>query len=203
MDILKIQGYICVFGDSLVWGAWDNEKAGWFNWLAIYCQNKNDEDIVYNLGIPSETSSDLIVRLRKECESRNPNTIIISIGINDALYLKDIEKNKTDIKTFEKNVEEIIDICKTYTGDILFIGLTRVNEKYTVPISWNHNESYLNKNIEKYNQKIRECCYKKQITFLNISDLVKIQDLNVDGIHPNDIGHRKIFEAIKEKYIEI
>ena len=83
-------------------GAWDKEKAGWVNRLAIYCQNKNKEDIVYNLGIPSETTSDLIKRIKNECESRNPNTVIISIGINDALYLNDIEKNKTDIETFEK-----------------------------------------------------------------------------------------------------
>lgn len=180
-------------------GAWDKEKAGWVNRLAIYCQNKNSEDIVYNLGISSETTSDLIKRIKNECEPRNPNTIIISIGINDALYLNDIEKNKTDIETFEKNIEEIINICKVYARNILFVGLTRVNEKYTIPIRWNHNESYLNENIEKYNKKIEECCYKKQITFLNVLDVLEEQDLDIDGIHPNDIGHKKLFEIIKEK----
>ena len=42
MEKTKIQGNICVFGDSIVWGAWDKEKAGWVNRLAIYCQNKNN-----------------------------------------------------------------------------------------------------------------------------------------------------------------
>ena len=46
MKKTKIQGNICVFGDSIVWGAWDKEKAGWVNRLAIYCQNKNNEDII-------------------------------------------------------------------------------------------------------------------------------------------------------------
>lgn len=202
MKKTKIQGNICVFGDSIVWGAWDKEKAGWVNRLAIYCQNKNNEDIVYNLGIPSETTSDLIKRIKNECESRNPNTVIISIGINDALYLNDIEKNKIDIETFENNIEEIIDICKIYTRNILFIGLTRVNEKYTVPISWNHNESYFNKNIGKYNQKIKECCIKKQIAFLNILDTMEMQNLSSDGIHPNEMGHRKLFEILKEELME-
>lgn len=118
------------------------------------------------------------------------------------IYTDDIEKNKTDIETFENNIEEIIDICKIYTRNILFIGLTRVNEKYTVPISWNHNESYFNKNIEKYNQKIKECCIKKKIAFLNILDKMEMQNLSSDGIHPNEMGHRKLFEILKEELME-
>ena len=166
---------------------------------AITFENGNDENIVYNLGIPSETTTDLLKRIKNECESRKPNTIIISIGINDALYLKGIGKEQTDIITFESNIEEIINICKTYTKNICFIGLTRVNEKYTVPISWNNNEMYFNKNIEKYNEKIKECCIENKISFLNALDILEIEDLNKDGIHPNEMGHEKIFERIKEE----
>lgn len=198
----KLEGNICVFGDSIVWGAWDKEKAGWVNRLAIYCQNNNDENIVYNLGVPSETTTDLLKRIKNECESRKPNTIIISIGINDTLYLKDIKKEKTDIDTFEQNIKEIINICKLYTKNILFIGLTRVNEKYTVPINWNENEMYFNKSIERYNQKIRECCIENEISFLNVLDLLDTKEINIDGIHPNEIGHEKLFKKVKEEIME-
>ena len=71
----KLEGNICVFDDSIVWGAWDKEKTGQVNRLAIYCQNSNGEKIVYNLGIPSETTTDLLKRIKNECESRMPNTI--------------------------------------------------------------------------------------------------------------------------------
>lgn len=30
-------------------------------------------------------------------------------------------------------------------------------------------------------------------------DILEIEDLNVDGIHPNEIGHKKLFERIKEE----
>ncbi len=199
IGIAKLDGNICVFGDSIVWGAWDKEKAGWVNRLAIDCQNSKDENIVYNLGIPSETTINLLKRINNECKHRNPNTIIISIGINDALYLKNIEKEQTDMDTFEKVIKEIINICKLYTKNILFIGLTRVNENYTVPISWNNNEIYFNKNIEKYNEKIRECCIESKISFLNVLDILEIEDLNVDGIHPNENGHKKLYKRIKEE----
>ena len=199
---MVLEGNICIFGDSIVWGAWDKEKAGWANRLSIYYQNNNDENIVYNLGIPSETSTNLIKRIKNECEARNPNTIIIAIGINDALYLKNVEKEQTDIHSFEKNIKEIIKISKLYTKNILFIGLTRVNENCTIPISWNDNEMYFNKNIEKYNQKIKQCCFENQIMFLDVLDLLETNDLNTDGIHPNEIGHEKLFERIKRQLKE-
>lgn len=199
---MVLEGNICIFGDSIVWGAWDKEKAGWVNRLSIYYQNNNEENIVYNLGIPSETSTNLIKRIKNECEVRNPNTIIIAIGINDALYLKNAEKEQTDIDIFEKNIKEIIKISKLYTKNILFIGLTRVNESYTIPINWNDNEMYFNKNIEKYNQKIRQCCFENQIMFLDVLDLLETNDLNTDGIHPNEIGHEKLFERIKRQLEE-
>lgn len=195
---MVLEGNICIFGDSIVWGAWDKEKAGWANRLSIYYQNNNEENIVYNLGIPSETSTNLIKRIKNECEVREPNTIIIAIGINDALYLKKEEKEQTDINSFEKNIKEIIKISKLYTKNILFVGLTRVNESCTIPISWNDNEMYFNKNIEKYNNKIRQCCFENQIMFIDILDLLATSDLNTDGIHPNEIGHEKIFERITE-----
>lgn len=199
---MMLEGNICIFGDSIVWGAWDKEKAGWANRLSIYYQNNNDENIVYNLGIPSETSTNLIKRIRNECEARNPNTIIIAIGINDALYLKNIEKEQTDIDSFEKNIKEIIKISKLFTENILFVGLTKVNESFTIPISWNDNEMYFNKTIEKYNQKIKQCCFENEIMFLDVLDVLETNDLNTDGIHPNEIGHEKLFERIKRKLEE-
>lgn len=58
---------------------------------------------------------------------------------------------------------------------------------------------YFNKNIERYNEEIRKCCIENQISFLNVLDILEIEDLNVDGIHPNEMGHKKLFERIKEE----
>ena len=45
---------ICVFGDSITWGASDYEKGGWVERLKTYLmKNKNDVD-VYNLGVSGE-----------------------------------------------------------------------------------------------------------------------------------------------------
>lgn len=82
MNIEQLERNICVFGDSIVWGAWDKEKAGQVNRLAIYYQNSNDENIVYNLGIPSETTTDLLKRIKNELEYT-----LMKLGIKN--YLKE------------------------------------------------------------------------------------------------------------------
>lgn len=196
---MKLRGNICIFGDSIIWGAWDKEYGGWVNRLNILCQKTDENKIIYNLGIPSETTTKLLLRIENECKVRKPDAIIISIGINDALYLKNKKCTQTNTDELVKNIEKIINICKTYTENILFIGLTAVNEEYTIPIKWNNNEIYLNKNIDIYNNKIKECCNQNKVDFINIIDILEINDLSEDGIHPNEKGHEKIFKIIKRK----
>lgn len=202
MKEIELRGNVCVFGDSIVWGAWDSEKAGWVNRLAIYCQNENDENIVYNLGIPSETTTELLKRIDNECIVRNPDAIIISIGINDTIYLKDMEKEKTNINVFKDNIEKIINIAKNCTKNIIFMGLTKVNEENTTPINWNDNEMYINENIEAYNEIIQNICRENEIQFIKLLDVLDLDDLSEDGIHPNSKGHEKIFQKVKENNIK-
>ncbi len=198
----KIKGNVCVFGDSIVWGAWDKEFLGWCNRLSKYCMMIYEDDCtVYNLGIPSDTTTGLLKRMENECNVRNPQTIIVSIGINDAIYLNREKYILTDSETFMKNVQNIIDICKSYTNNILFVGLTKVNEDFTNPISWDNNQSYFNENIEKYNEKIKEICIENNVEFLDIFNLLDEENINIDGIHPNERGHEIIFNNIKRKII--
>lgn len=42
---------ILVFGDSIVYGAWDDEKAGWVNRLRLVLEHQNDVYYnIFNLG---------------------------------------------------------------------------------------------------------------------------------------------------------
>ena len=124
---------------------------------------------------------------------------IIAIGINDAIYLNREKCILTDSETFTKNIQKIIDICKEYTNNILFVGLTKVNEDFTNPISWDNNQSYFNENIKNYNEKIKEICIENNVEFLDIFNLLDEENINIDGIHPNERGHEIIFNNIKRK----
>lgn len=75
---------ICVFGDSIVWGAWDKEMGGWVNRLRLSLEKKGFDGEVYNLGISGDTSDGLIKRFEAEAEVRDADVAIISIGVNDS-----------------------------------------------------------------------------------------------------------------------
>ena len=73
---------ICVFGDSIAWGAVDPENGGWVNCLRNYFESKSlrvDQDTdVYNLGISGDNTNDLLARFDVEVRARNPDTIVFA-----------------------------------------------------------------------------------------------------------------------------
>ena len=46
---------ICVFGDSVAWGAYDTDAGGWVNRLWLHCADNAREIDVYNLSIAGST----------------------------------------------------------------------------------------------------------------------------------------------------
>jgi len=81
---------ICIFGDSIAWGAYDPERGGWATRLRNYLEKKNRYIIVYNLSISDEITTDLLTHLEIEIKSRESNLIIFAIGTNDAQFIHSV-----------------------------------------------------------------------------------------------------------------
>lgn len=201
--MFELKGNICVLGDSIVYGAWDEEKHGYVNRLREDLKENKQVENVYALGIPGETTAGLLKRLDSELTPRTPDTIIIGIGINDTIYIKNKQQESINIKEFISNISKIIAIATTYTNNILMLGLTNVIEERTTPILWNDNEIYFNDTIKKYDIALEDYCNMNKVQYLKMFDLLQQTDFSDDGIHPNERGHEKIYKAIKmegEKY---
>jgi lysophospholipase L1-like esterase len=184
---------ICIFGDSIVWGASDCEKGGWADSLKNYLMN---EDIdVYNLGISGNTTEDLLERFDAEAEARNPDIIIFAIGINDSLSL-----DKDGLIKFQKNISLLANKAKKFTDKIIFIGLTSVDESRTTSyLSEETGEAYNNQSIGEYDEIIKSFCEDNNLIFVDVLGLLINDDDLCDGLHPSSIGHKKMFERIKEE----
>lgn len=201
--MFNLKGNVCILGDSIVYGAWDEEKHGYVNRLREDLKENNQVENVYGLGIPGETTAGLLKRLDTELQLRTPNTIIVGIGINDTIYIKNKQQESINIKEFISNISKIIAIATTYTNNILMLGLTNVIEERTTPILWNDNEIYFNDTIRKYDIALEDYCNMNKVQYLKLFDLLQQTDFFDDGIHPNEKGHEKIYKAIKlkgEKY---
>ena len=59
-------GALCVFGDSITWGAWDVEKGGWVNRLRLFIDKENLNYRVFNCGVGGDTTKELVARVSSE-----------------------------------------------------------------------------------------------------------------------------------------
>lgn len=188
---------VCIFGDSITFGAFDSEAGGWADRFKDHFWKKEQYIEVHNLGNSGDNTNDLLQRFRPESEVRQPNLIILAIGINDSQYIGSRDNPRVDPEEFRSNISELISQAHQFTRDIVFVGLTGVDESKTAPIPWKENVYYDNENIEKYDSILRSMCEEKGVFFADMSGLLENYDL-YDGLHPDSKGHEKMFEKIKD-----
>lgn len=187
---------ICIFGDSITWGAYDTEQGGWVTRLRNYFEVQEKDVNVYNLGVSSDATDDLLNRVEVEAKSRKPNFIIFAIGINDSQFIHSTNSRRISLGAFQQNLVKLLAIVKKFTDKVVFVGLTAVDESKTTPIPWNTDKSYINKNIKLFDSEIQKFCDGNNLQFISMESVVGNDDL-IDGLHPNTKGHIKIFNHIK------
>lgn len=196
---------ILVFGDSIVYGVGDLEKGGWVNRLRLSLEEhqERNEFNVFNLGISGEITEEVKNRFDVECRARiNPEAktiIIVSMGVNDTQVING--KDRIEIETFKKNMQEVMQMAKQYTKYILFLGLTRVDESKMVPFPWNKEKSCFNNKIDRFDKELRQLCKENKIDYVEVANHLTLEDL-YDGLHPNQEGHQKISTIVLEKIKE-
>jgi lysophospholipase L1-like esterase len=188
---------ICVFGDSITWGACDFEKGGWAERLKTYFMAGDRDVDLYNLGISNDDTQGLLKRFDAEAVIRKPDIIIFAIGINDASFLGTADTPRIALEAFRGNVAELVKKAGVFTTKIICVGLTRVEEEKTLPLPYSPDQYYRNERIAAYDKEIELLCKKENISYVGIADIVTMQDLD-DGLHPNAGGHEKIFQAMRD-----
>ncbi len=187
---------ICIFGDSTAWGAWDMEKGGWVNRLWLYTSEKTDGECeIYNLSISGGTTETILERFEPEAKIRGADAIIFQSGSNDSYLKGKGGPNQIPVDQFRKNLEKIIRKAKNITPNIIFIGFKNVDESKTMPVFWK-DIYYVNAEIKKYDEVMRDVCNENKISYLDIFGLLKNEDFE-DGLHPNPAGHIKIYKKVK------
>ncbi len=199
---------ILVFGDSLVYGAWDLEKGGWVNRLRLFLDKENVSDSefyypVYNLGVSGDTSNDVLRRFELETKNRlrEEMIFIFGIGTNDSAWIHSKNEFWVPPKEFEGNIRKLIKLAQNFSSKIVFVGLISVDETKTTPISWNTDIFYKNEYIKKYDELLEKICNEEKVGYIKLFGKIP-KELLEDGCHPNSEGHKRIFEIIKNFLVE-
>lgn len=199
---------ILVFGDSIGFGDYDTE-GGWVDRLKrdLLTSSMNDDHniYVYNLSISGDTTEEILKRLENETIPRDweskETIFIFPFGINDSIFFRKTGKNKVPINKFKANLEKIANIASKYSKKIIFIGPTPGEDEKVDPMPWSPTESFIIREVEKYNEELKKFCKARGYPFLNL--YMKFRKSNYmnqlhDGAHPNTKGHETIYKEVKK-----
>lgn len=208
---------IIAIGDSITKGAFDVEGGGWverlrkfFHQTAQKTGNHEFAHSFYNLGIAGDTSSSLLTRFKSEANLRTQKKsnliLLFAIGINDSQLQTSTQNLFTPLSDFKSNLQELINQAKTFTPQIAFVGLTPCDDSKLNPFPWRPEASIQLKFVRQFDQAIQSVCAENQIPFIDIMSDWEKQDwhkfLSDDGLHPNDLGHQKISDQVKNHLLK-
>jgi lysophospholipase L1-like esterase len=192
---------ICIFGDSIAYGAWDS-LGGWVDRLRQFLHARTlasdftDYYFVYHLAVPGNTTHDVLARLVPEIDAREPNVIISAVGINDSRYRDEDHTPHVAEDIFRVNVRTLIAETKERAPKAFFVGLTPVDETKTMP--YEEGIYFENKNILRYNAILEEMTNETSVEFIEVYDALDAKEDLIDGLHPNARGHEKISIIIRD-----
>ncbi len=193
-----------IFGDSITHGRGENPSQGWVGRFKKDFEARQYYNVVYNLGIPGDNSTQLCNRVRVECEARiqkhRPEDqfhIVIAIGLNDSKVIQD--KPLTTLEKFSENITQIIHIAKKHTQRVTIISLTPVVQSKTQNYE---STQFTNERVKKYNEVLTQIATDTNCTFIDVlSPLLKMQydKLLDDGLHPNSEGYDAIYTILRDQ----
>ncbi len=195
---------ILVFGDSIAQGFWD-PRTGWVGYLAEYYNSKkiseedDDPPSIFNLGISADTSKNVVERLSAEAKARirgEEGVIVFSIGVNNAV----VENNNfwSTPEEYRSDLGEMLRVARGFAKKIMFVGLSSCDESRTLPVAWG-DYWYSNERLALFEEVLKKFCQDNNLPHVKILDLFigREDELLFDGLHPNQKGHKLIYERVK------
>ena len=153
-------------------------------------------------GIASNRTYHVYDRLTKNCINLKPDIVIMLIGVNDAWENYGPENYPPLLRPMEPHIREIFRRLKAELPDAQILYITpflidAVEEKFP-----------FHKILDEYRVLLKAVALEHGATVIDMQEVFNDaqkttapKDLAIDGIHPTNLGHSIMAEAI-EKMIE-
>ena len=199
---------VIFFGDSITELA--VKPGGFIILIDSICktENKSDQYEFIGSGVSSNKIYDLYLRLETDVLNKNPDIVIIFIGVNDVWH-KRLLGTGTDPDKFEKFYQAIIDKIKSKGSKIIICTPAVIGEKTD---QTNEQDGDLN----RYCVIIRGLAQKNNLPLIDLRqkflDYGKANNpqnlekniLTYDRVHLNDMGNQlvagEMWSALKKLY---
>ena len=225
----KTVTYVAI-GDSLTKGVGDSTNQGGF--VPLLAQSLTNETGLefnaINYGVSGNTSSQILSRMQEKKEIRKDlkraQLLTITVGGNDLRKAiledtsnLDLDRFEKASKTYEKNLNQIIELARKDNPDLpvyvvgiynpLYLNFPDLTELQTLVDQWNQRtEETLSAYQGVYFVPINDLLYKgidgkSGVTESELGKETVTNDAlyDEDSFHPNNTGYEIIKEAVLEK----
>ena len=175
-----------VLGDSLSAGYGVKIQESWPFILENNLNSKGVNIRVINAGISGDTTSGGLYRLPKLLKEHKPKLVILELGGNDGLRGMSIKK------VIRKNLDTMIRMSLDAESKVLLIGV-ELPPNYGATYTDNFKNMYLDLATQ----------YNLPLVQGSIKEMVSLNLMQEDGIHPNTKGHLQIEEEVKSKILSL
>ena len=199
---------ILFFGDSITYGEYDGVFGGYADLLKRYAHtryvNENTKEVsVFNLGIPSETTRELVNRIESEIKARisqEKSSVFLFYGAND--LARKNNQYQIPLEEYVSNIEKAVKIAKKFNSEVFLISILPISEKINEVISGS-GKIRSNADIVAYNAELKILAKKLGAVYVDLYDLFEDKKglISEDGLHPTGKGYRLIADILKE-YID-
>lgn len=189
---------VAVWGDSIVYGAGDQDGLGWVGRLRkAFFDPEDGGESVYNRGINGDTTADLLARFPAEIATLQPSHVLIGIGINDTVHnLGDAATPRISLREFVENVSSLLAVAKDSGAHVIVIGMTNVVDSLLQPFPWSTTgKCYSDAVVKKYDEELERIARDMDLQFVKMHGLLLSDEL-FDGLHPNAAGYEKMARTI-------
>lgn len=186
---------LCFLGDSLTAGIGDIGQKGWVGRLAEGFCPDGIALTHYNLGVRTDTSSEVISRWRGEVSVRlRPDAtrgIVVSFGVNDT---RDSFVATHPVELTVGNLDRLLMEAGTEGLPVLVVGLLPVADPA-------HNER-----SRTYDSALQSVCARRDVPFIEVfSPMLQTPEWMrevplTDGLHPGPAGYQKLAECIAPRW---
>ena len=178
---------IIFFGNSITSGYGEPNNFVYQFRLGLKRTTAFDRTVVFNAGIPGNTSADGVARLDSDVISQKPDLVYIEFGGNDLLHHIPLSDFETNMRTMVQRIKD------TAHSEIILMTMP----VFDVPLTKSA--------VQQYNDVIRKVAKETNVGCLDIYKTYKdtigwtgsaSEYMQDDHIHPNQKGHKLIFEQI-------
>lgn len=149
-------------------------------------------------GIASNRTYHVYDRLTEDCISLKPDVIIMLIGVNDAWENYVPDRYPPLVRPMEPHIREIYRRIRTELPDTQVL--------YLIPFMIDSVEEKLpfHKILDEFRAKLKEIALENNAVVLDLQQVfydaqktIEPKKLAIDGIHPTNLGHKVMADAIE------